>query len=415
MLDWSDEQRDFRLALRRFAESEVAPHREELEHGTTPPYEILRKMMQVFGLDELAEERYRRSLDVSSDAGPRRRNSDDLAAVLLPMIELSRHSPGMVTAMGVSVNLTPGAIMKRGTSEQKERWALDLLTLRTVGAWAITEPGSGSDAFGGMRATARREGDGFVLNGNKTFITNGPFADVIVYICKLDEGGATERPTIVNFVLERGMAGLEQSRPLRKMGLHSSPTGELYLSDCYVGMDRLLGGPAQLTAIHSHAPRPSTTATRSPAKGAFASERASIAATALGIIERCLELSVTHARDRVQFGKAIGQFQLIQEKLARMEIARLNLTNLLCFYVESLTTGRGVTLAEASAMKLYAARATVEVTNDAIQIFGGSGYMADYVVEQLARDARVLQIYAGTDEMQIVSIAKALLSQDAAR
>ena len=107
---------------------------------------------------------------------------------LIPIIELCRYCPGMVTAMGVSVGLTAAAIMSKGTTAQKERWALPLLTLEKIGAWAITEPGSGSDAFGGMKSTARRDGDGYVLNGNKTFITNGPYADTIVFICKLDDG-----------------------------------------------------------------------------------------------------------------------------------------------------------------------------------------------------------------------------------
>ncbi len=142
----------------------------------------------------------------------------------------------MVTAMGVSVGLTAAAILGKGTTRQKERWALDLLTLDKIGAWAITEPGSGSDAFGSMKATARRSGDGYVLNGNKTFITNGPYADTIVFICKLEEAGVEPRDRkILNFVLDKGMPGLVQSKPMRKMGLHSSPTGELFLTDVQVG------------------------------------------------------------------------------------------------------------------------------------------------------------------------------------
>src|ERR671915_783891 len=159
----------------------------------------------------------------------------------IPIIELCRCSPGMVTAMGVSVGLTAASIMSKGTIEQKERWALDLLTLDKVGAWAITEPGSGSDAFGGMKSTARRDGDEYVLNGSKTFITNGPYADTIVFICKLDEGNLPAERKVLSFVLDRGMPGLEQSAPLRKMGLHSSPTGELFLTDVRVGIDRLIG------------------------------------------------------------------------------------------------------------------------------------------------------------------------------
>src|SRR5439155_25139129 len=123
-----------------------------------------------------------------------------------------------------SVGLAAQSILSKGTIQQKERWALDLLTLDKIGAWAITEPGSGSDAFGGMKASAKRRGDGYVLNGNKTFITNGPYADTIVFICKLDDGADAKSRKVLSFILEKGMPGLNQSKPMRKMGLHSSPT-----------------------------------------------------------------------------------------------------------------------------------------------------------------------------------------------
>ena len=413
MIRWSPEQQAMKDALREFVQKSIEPHRHDLEGGGLPPYDILRELFATFGLDEIAQERYARSMKQGErTSGPRQRDADQVATVLLPIIELSRSSPGMVTAMGVSANLTPGAILKGGTPEQKERWALDLMTMRKVGAWALTEPGSGSDAFGGMRSSARRDGDDFVLNGSKTFITNGPYADTIVFICRYDNGAPEHRDRpIVTFVLERGTAGLEQSKPLKKMGMHSSPTGELFLDDVRVPIDQLLGGPDAL----ERALQPRTASGRKGegsggAKGAFASERASIAATALGVIERCLELSVDYARTRVQFGQPIGQFQLIQDKLARMEVARFNVSNLIFNYVESLTDGRGITFSEASAMKLYSARAATEVAMEAVQLHGGNGYMSEYPVEQLARDAKVLQIYAGTDEMQIRGIAKALLA-----
>jgi acyl-CoA dehydrogenase len=394
-------------ALREFVRTSVEPHRERLETGDSPPYDILRELFKTFGLGEIAEERFRRSMVPGAPStGPRKRDPDQIAMVLLPIIELSRCSPGMVTAMGVSANLTPGAILKGGTPEQKERWALDLMTMRKVGAWALTEPGSGSDAFGGMRSTARREGDEFVLNGAKTFITNGPYAETIVFICRLADDDLEPRDRqIVSFVLERGLPGLEQSKPLRKMGMHSSPTGELFLRDVRVGIDRLLGGETSLATRQ----RTRRDAGGGGANGAFASERASIAATAMGIIDRCLELCVEYSKTRVQFGQPIGQFQLIQQKLALMEVARLNVQNLIFYYIECLADGRGVTFAEASAMKLYAARAATDVAMEAVQLFGGNGYMSEYPLEQLARDAKVLQIYAGTDEMQIRGIAKALL------
>ncbi len=411
MIEWSESQLMIRDAVRRFVEAEVAPHVEELEHGDLPPYDILRKMYSAFGMDEMARARFKAQIETQKNGGARKKASsaegdpaaraDQAAAALIPIIELCRYCPGMVTALGVSVGLTASAILAKGTIEQKERWALDVLTLDKIGAWAITEPGSGSDAFGGMRASARREGDEFVLNGSKTFITNGPFADTTIFICKLEEDGIDLRDRkILNFVLDRGLPGFEQSAPLRKMGMHSSPTGELFLTDVRVGIDRLLGGEDALRKGGGG---------REGAKGTFQTERSGVAAMALGIVDRCLELSLKYARERVQFGRPIGEYQLIQDKLARMEVARMNLQNLVFRTIELSANGKTMTFAEASAMKLYAARAAVEVAMEAVQVYGGNGYMSEYRVEQLARDSKVLQIYAGTDEIQIRAIAKDLL------
>lgn len=411
MIEWSESQLMIRDAVRRFIEAEVAPHVEELEHGDLPPYDILRKMYAAFGMDEMARARFEKQIEgekkgesrkkTSSGQGDPAARADQAAAALIPIIELCRFCPGMVTAMGVSVGLTASAILAKGTIEQKERWALEILTLEKIGAWAITEPGSGSDAFGGMRASARREGDEFVLNGSKTFITNGPYADTTVFICKLEEEGVDLRDRkILNFVLDRGMPGFEQTAPLRKMGMHSSPTGELFLTDVRVGMDRLLGGEDALGKSGGG---------REGAKGTFQTERSGVAAMALGIVDRCLELSLKYARERIQFERPIGEYQLIQDKLARMEVARMNLQNLVFRTIELSANGKTMTFAEASAMKLYAARAAVEVAMEAVQVYGGNGYMSEYRVEQLARDSKVLQIYAGTDEIQIRAIAKDLL------
>lgn len=412
MLTWTEEQQMVRDAVRQFVESEVAPLREELEFGDTPPYDVLRKLYKTFGMDTMAADRFDKQIAfeksveeavAKGETPPEKPSSGggDGSITMIPIIELCRYSPGLVTALGVSTGLTSAAINSKGTIRQKERWVKDLLTLDKIGAWAITEPGSGSDAFGSMKATARKDGDEYVLNGSKTFITNGPYADTIVFICKLDEGNPPEERKILNFVLDAGMPGLEQSKPLRKMGMHSSPTGELFLTDVRVGIDRLIGETEDQSK-----------GGRDGAKATFLIERSGVAAMALGMIERCLELSVEYAKDRVQFGQPIGQFQLIQEKLARMEVARLNVQNLVFRSIESQASGAtgGMTLAEASAMKLYSARAATEVALEAVQIFGGNGYMSEFHVEQLARDAKVLQIYAGTDEIQITHIARALLA-----
>jgi alkylation response protein AidB-like acyl-CoA dehydrogenase len=411
MFQWSEEQEMVRQAVRDFVDREIRPHRDELEFGDLPPYDLLRKLFSTFGMDAMARDSFKRRMEreraveageaVDEESGDGTRDPNSVAFTMIPIIELCRVCPGMVTAMGVSMGLTASAINSKGTIAQKERWALDLLTLDKVGAWAITEPNSGSDAFGSMASTARLDGDEFVLNGSKTFITNGPHADTIVFICKLDEGNPPEERRIVQFVLDSGMEGLEQSRPLRKMGIHSSPTGQLFLTDVRVGFDRLLG--ESLDAYSGRSGREASKAT-------FSMERAGVAAMALGIVDRCLELSLQYARDRVQFGQPIGQFQLIQLKLAKMEVARINLQNLVFRHIEMTAAGVPMGYAEASAAKLYAAQAATDVALEAVQLFGGNGYMAEYEVEQLARDAKVLQIYAGTDEIQISAVARSLLA-----
>ena len=413
MFEWSDEQVMVREAVRRWIDAEVRPQLDELESGDLPPYDLIRKFAAAFGLEAMGRASFERHVErqrAEAETGERPQPAEgemdvrDLggsAFSLIPVIEFCRVSPGIVTAMGVSLGLTAGTIMSRGTIEQKERWALDLLTFEKVGSWAITEPNSGSDAFGGMQASARRDGDEYLLSGNKTFITNGPYADTIVFYCKLDEGNDPRDRKILTFVLDKGMPGLEQSRPFRKMGLHASPTGELFLSDVRAGADRLLG------VIDASSEGDG----RGSARQNFVTERVGVAAMALGVIEECLRLSVDYARNRVLWGRPIGEFQLIQLKLARMEVARLNVQNLVFRHIEMQQAGRIPTLAEASAMKLYAAQAASEVAQEAVQLFGGNGYMAEFRVEQLARDAKSFQIYAGTDEIQVTHIARDLLSR----
>ena len=413
MIEWSESQQMIQKMVRDFVEKEVVPQLDDIEYNGVPPYDILRKLIKTFGMDVMAKQSFDKQIarekalaageDVAKKEkkdGPSAMAGEEAAMRMIPIIEICKHAQGLVTAMGVSMGLAGGAIMSKGTTEQKERWALELLTLEKVGAWAISEPNAGSDAFGQMKTLARRDGNGgYIINGAKTWITNGPFADTIILICKLDEEGvAPQDRKIVSFILDSGMDGLEQSKPFKKMGIGSSPTGELFLSDVKVGVDRLLGGSEDGYG-------------RSGAKGTFMQERAGVAAMALGMVERALQLSTQYANDRVQFGRAIGQNQLIQLKLAKMEVARANLQNMVFRYIEMTAEGKQMTMAEASAMKLYAAQAAMEVATEAVQIHGGYGYMRESRVEQLMRDAKILQIYAGTDEMQIIAIARDLLAR----
>jgi alkylation response protein AidB-like acyl-CoA dehydrogenase len=427
MIEWSETDLMMRDAVRQFVNKEIRPHLDELETGELSPYPIARKFFSQFGLDAMAAESVKKMLDRErakhngESNGEKRGTADDsggmaaqgsMVAVLVS--EIARVSIGLLSTASVSLGLGAATIMSRGTLAQKERWLPELMTLEKIAAWAITEPDSGSDAFGGMKTTVRRSGDGdgaYLLNGQKTFITNGPNADVLVVYAKLDEGDAgrdkqdkRNRPVLV-FVLDAGMEGLTQGKPFKKMGMMSSPTGELFFDNVRLTPDRLLGESEQHASGDG----------RESARDNFAAERIGIAMMALGIIDECHRLCVDYAKNRTLWGKNIGQFQLIQLKLAKMEIARMNVQNMVFMTIERQQAGKPLTLAEASAVKLYSSETATEVAMEAVQLFGGNGYMAEYRVEQLARDAKSLMIYAGSNEVQVTHIAKGLLSDPASR
>ncbi|MEV0852898.1 acyl-CoA dehydrogenase family protein [Nocardia fluminea] len=408
MYQWSDEDLMFRDAVRGFIAKEVTPHVDQLESGALPPFDIIRKLYATFGLDEMARDGLEKALarEEAGTTGSGKSGGGFSGAGSMGVVlnsELAGVSLGLVASMGVSLGLAVGTIRSRGTLAQKKRWLPELVTMAKVGAWAITEPDSGSDAFGGMKSYVRRDGEDYILNGRKTFITNGPYADVTVVYAKLDEEDGTDRRDrkVLPFVLDKGMPGFVQSPPFKKMGMNSSPTGELFFENVRITPDRLLG----------ETENPAKGDGKDSAKESFAAERIGIASLALGIINECHRLCVDYAKSRTLWGKEIAQFQLIQLKLAEMEIARINVQNMVFNAIERTAAGDKVTLAEASAMKLYSSRAATEVAMEAVQLFGGNGYMAEYKVEQLARDAKSLMIYAGSNEIQVTHIAKGLISK----
>jgi len=405
MYAFTEEQEMVRKLVRRWTTGKLEPKLDALEAGE-PPYELMRDFARTFGLPDLAraafaelEERARAGGSTAGAKGGISAADPALGAIV--SLELSRVSPGFALAFGASAGLAGAAIMAKGTLEQKRRWALPIMTWDQIGAWGMTEPGAGSDAFRSMRTVAVPCDGGYVLNGQKTFITNAPYADILVIYAKIDRGDGTpieDRP-IQPFVLERGDAGLSTSKPMRKMGMHSSPTGEVFLADCFVPADRLLG-LREKDAIG-----------RASGRDVFHSERTGLPTMAVGIIERCLEISLDYARQRVTWGKKIAEYQLVQEKLARMFVHLENSRNLMFKQLALTLQGKSMTAAEASAAKLYCARAATEVALEAVQLLGGNGYMAEYRVEMLARDAKLLQIGGGTDEIQIINIARHLLGE----
>jgi len=418
MLEWTDVDLAVRDAVREFVDKEIRPHVDDLESGEMEPYPIIRKLFATFGIAEMARESLDKRLAKLRDGGESSGKSSGGGGMFgggsggmgfVVVSELCKVSMGIVTGMGVSLGLTVPTIQGRGTLAQQERWLPDLVTYDKIGAWAITEPDSGSDAFGGMKSYVVRASDGtgdYILNGQKTFITNGPDADVVVVYAKLSEneaGDSASNPRdrkVLTFVLDRGMEGFVQSKPFSKMGIHSSRTGELFFNNVRLGRDRLLGETEDSSAGDG----------RASARSNFSAERIGVAAMSLGVIEECLRLCVDYAKTRKLWGQEIGQFQLIQLKLANMEVARMNVRNILFRVIESAEKGVPISLPEASAIKWYCSQAATDVAMEAVQVFGGNGYMTEYRVEQLARDAKSLMIYAGSNEVQITHVARGLLS-----
>ncbi|MFX0578898.1 acyl-CoA dehydrogenase family protein [Nocardia nepalensis] len=417
MIEWSQMDIAVRQAVREFIDKEVRPHIDALEEGEMDPAPVIRKLFTTFGIDQLAREEFEKTLAkeraalaagesvraTKGGANPMGGAGGQASMAYVLVSELSRVCMGLVAGMGVSLGLAAGTIQSRGTIAQKERWVPQLLTYEKVGAWAITEPDSGSDAFGGMKTYVKRDGEDYILNGQKTFCTNGPIADTVVVYAKLDSGDASmdkRDRKVLTFVLDKGMDGFEQGKPFKKMGLHSSRTGELFFNNVRLTKDRLLGE----TEDHAEGDG------RDSARANFATERLGVGAMALGVIDECLRLCTDYARNRVLWGQPIGDFQLIQLKLAKMEVARINVQNMVFRTIELMQAGVTPSLAEASAVKLYASEAATDVAMDAVQLFGGNGYMTEYRVEQLARDAKSLMIYAGSNEVQVTHIAKGLLA-----
>jgi alkylation response protein AidB-like acyl-CoA dehydrogenase len=412
MFEWSDTDLIMRDTIRGFIDKEIRPNLDALETGEISPYPIARKLFSEFGLDVLAAEAVKTMLD-NERAKQEKQETEkkssggfgglgaqaSMAAVLVS--EIAGVSIGLLSTIGVSIGLGASTIMSRGTLAQKERWLPELMTLEKIAAWAITEPDAGSDAFGGMKTYVKRDGDDYLLNGQKTFITNGPFADVVVVYAKLDDGQSDRRARqVLTFVLDSGMPGLTQGKPFKKMGMMSSPTGELFFDNVRLSPDRLLGETEQHAGGDG----------RDSARANFSAERLGVALMSLGIINECHRLCIDYAKTRTLWSKNIGQFQLIQLKLAKMEVARINVQNMVFQTLEKAQAGKMPSLAEASAIKLYSSETATDVAMDAVQLFGGNGYMAEYRVEQLARDAKSLMIYAGSNEVQVTHIAKGLLA-----
>jgi isovaleryl-CoA dehydrogenase len=372
----TDEHRLLRDTVLAFARRELGPVADDIDRDDAFPPDLFRRLGDLGILGVTVPKEY-------GGAGA------DLLSGVLIIEQLARVSASVALSYGAHANLCVDNIYANGTEEQRRAYLPGLCSGALVGALAITEPDAGSDATG-ISTTAVADGDDFVLNGTKMFITNGSIADVIVLYAKTaPEKGAHG---ITTFIIEKGFPGFSVSRKLDKFGHRGSPTAELRLEDCRVPRRNVLGKIDGGVAVMMRG---------------LDIERVFVAGESIGIAEEALSLAVGYARERKQFGQAIGSFQLIQAKLADMytqvEAARALL------YQTALRAEHGPVHKEAAAAILFAAEMSTRVALDAMQVHGGYGYLNDLPLGRLVRDAKLLEIGAGTSEIRRLIIGRELM------
>jgi alkylation response protein AidB-like acyl-CoA dehydrogenase len=388
--------------IRQWCQSTLAPKIPALEAGTEMPFDLMKKMSKTFGFDamlggavkkRIAKLRAGEASDPEKLMGEASRNPMMMHVVVK---ELSRVSPGFAMGFGVSMGLVGGAIVSKGTAEQIERWGLPIATVQQIGSWCLTEPGAGSDAFGSMRTTAKPDGSSYVLKGSKTFITNGPGADVFLVYAKVDRGEPEEARGMATFIVEKGMPGVTVGAPFKKMGMRDSPTSEVFFDDVRLGVEHLLGGKEKGRGG------------RGDTKESLGNERSGVPSMAWGIIERCYDASVQYVRDRKQFGRPIGEFQAVQLKITDLFLKLRTVENIVYRLAWMQQHGKR-DAPYVNASKAMAAQMAVAASLTAIDIHGGYGYMEEYGIEKLARDAKLLELGAGTTDINLLAAARELI------
>ncbi|MBU8914968.1 acyl-CoA dehydrogenase [Bacillus sp. FJAT-29953] len=374
-LTFTQEQEMMRKMVRDFAAIDVAPFIEKMEKGEFPR-EILRKMGGLGLMGIPVPEQYGGA-------------EMDFTSYIIAINELSKVSATMGVILSVHTSVGTNPILYFGTEEQKQKYVPKLAAGEYLGAFCLTEPSAGSDAAS-MKSRAVRDGDHFVINGSKVFITNGGEADVYIVFAKTNpELGAKG---VSAFIVEKDTSGLVIGKDEKKMGLHGSRTVQLTFEDMRVPAENLLGAEGEGFKI---------------AMANLDAGRIGIAAQALGIAEAALSAATKYAKQRHQFGKPIAAQQGIAFKLADMA-TNVEAARLLVYRAADLR-GQGLKCGmEASIAKLFTTRTAVEVATEAIQVFGGYGYTEDYPVERYFRDAKVTEIYEGTSEIQRIVISKHL-------
>ncbi|MBS4204696.1 acyl-CoA dehydrogenase [Lederbergia citrea] len=371
----SEEHEMIRKMVRDFAQKEVAPTAAERDEEERFDMALFEKMAEL-GLTGIPwPEEY-------GGIG------SDYLAYCIAVEELSRVCASTGVTLSAHTSLAGWPVYKFGSEEQKQKYLRPMAEGSKIGAYGLTEPGSGSDA-GGMRTTARLDGENYILNGSKIFITNGGIADIYIVFALTDPN---DKRSTTAFIIEKDYEGFSVGKKEKKLGIRSSPTTEIIFEDCKVPVENVLGEVGQGFKI---------------AMMTLDGGRNGIAAQAVGIAQGALDASVAYAKERKQFGKPIAENQGISFKLADMATS-IEASRLLTYQAAWLES-KGLPYGKESAMsKLMAGDTAMKVTTEAVQVFGGYGYTKDYPVERFMRDAKITQIYEGTQEIQRLVISRML-------
>lgn len=373
---YTDEQLMIKNVVRDFVKNEVRPIADETDTERRYPAQTIKKMADMGLMGMIIPQQYG-----GSGAGT--------MGYVIALEEIAKACASTAIIMSVNNSLACYPLLTYGTEEQKQKYLLPLASGKHLGAFGLTEPEAGTDA-GAQRTVARKDGDDYIINGSKVFITNGNMADTLIVTAMTDR--AKGMKGISAFIVEKTMPGFGIGTIEKTMGVRGSQQAELFFQDMRVPKANLLGAEGQGFSI---------------AMGTLDCGRIGVAAQSLGIAQGALDDSVKYAKERVQFGQPLGKFQAISFMIADME-ARTQAARHMVYAAACAKETQKKYSKEASMAKLFAAETAVEVTSKAIQVHGGYGYIADYPIERYFRDARITTIYEGTSEVQKMVISRAL-------